>query len=129
MKKSLVFLMLISSVSMFTTSCKDDDEGSNPADLIIGSWQFVSYVSTECSDPDDNESETCSSDCEITIFTKDTVSFGGDTPEAYSTDGNKITFGTGSGADTYEFSVTESTLTVINKEAGDCKEVTTLKRV
>ncbi|MBX2943130.1 MAG: hypothetical protein KF860_12370 [Cyclobacteriaceae bacterium] len=129
MKKLLTIFLLLFTVSLFTTSCKDDDDSSNPADLIVGSWQFVSSVATECTNPADNESDTCTTNCEITIFTKDTVTFAGDTPEPYSMDGNKITFGTGSGADTYELSITGSTLTVTEKEPGDCKRVTTLKKV
>lgn len=129
MKKLLVFVLVLSTVSLFTTSCKDDEESANPADLIVGSWQFVGHVATECADPADNESETCTTNCDITIFTKDTVTFEGDTPEPYSIDGNKITFGTGSGTETYEFSITASTLIVTEKEPGDCKRVTTLKKV
>ncbi|MEZ4974671.1 MAG: hypothetical protein R2820_15270 [Cyclobacteriaceae bacterium] len=113
---------------LVSTSCKDEDDG-NPADLIVGSWRFVSYVASECSDPDDNENENCTSGCEVVVFTKDMVTFEGEPPESYSIAGNKITFGTGSGADTYEFSVTETTLTVIEQDPGECKEVTTLTRV
>ncbi|GAB1444665.1 hypothetical protein MASR2M41_02840 [Flammeovirgaceae bacterium] len=129
MKKLLTIFLLLFTVSLFTTSCKDDDDSSNPADLIVGSWQFVSSVATECTDPADNESDICTTNCEITIFTKDTVTFEGEPAEPYSIDGNKITFGTGSGADTYELSITGSTLTVTEKEPGDCKRVTTLKKV
>ncbi len=128
MKKLIVLLLTIPCVILLSTSCKDDAKSANPADLIIGSWQMVSFVASECADPADNETETCSTGCEITIFTKDTVTFEGEPSEPYSIDGNKITFGTGSGADTYEFSVTETTLIVTNT-AGDCKEVTTLKKV
>ncbi len=77
MKRSLVFLLLLSVAALFTTSCKDDDDNSNPANLIIGSWKMVSYVATECVDPTENGTETCSTSCEVTIVTKDTVTFKG----------------------------------------------------
>lgn len=128
MKKLSLLLLPIFCLILLSTSCKDDDDG-NPAELIVGSWRFVSYVASECSDPDDNESETCTSACEVVVITKDMVTFEGEPPESYSIDGNKITFGTGSGADTYEFTVTETTLTVIEQDPGECKEVTTLTRV
>lgn len=123
MKRSLVFLLLLSVAALFTTSCKDDDDNSNPANLIIGSWKMVSYVASECTDPTDNENETCSTDCEITIFTNDTVTFEGETPQTYKIDGNKITFD----GETYEFSVTETTLVISYK--GVCKVVVTMKKV
>jgi len=129
MKRSLVFLLLLSVAALFTTSCKDDDDNSNPANLIIGSWKMVSYVATECVDPTENGTETCSTSCEVTIVTKDTVTFEGETPESYTIDGNKITIGTGSGAYTYEFSVTETTLIISYKETGYCKVVVTMKKV
>ncbi len=128
MRKLFVLLLAMPCIILLLISCKDDDD-VNPADLLVGSWQFVSYVSSECVDPDDNESETCTTGCEITVFTKDMVTFEGEPSEPYSIDGNKITFGAGSGADTFEFTVTESTLTVFDIEPGDCKEVTTLKKV
>ncbi|HRK55192.1 MAG TPA: hypothetical protein PK185_14845 [Cyclobacteriaceae bacterium] len=123
MKKLFAIILVLFTVSLLTTSCKDDDDNSNPANLIIGSWKMVSYVASECTDPADNENETCSTDCEITIFTNDTVTFEGETPQTYKIDGNKITFD----GETYEFSVTETTLVISYK--GVCKVVVTMKKV
>lgn len=130
MKRLFAFLFLFSMASLLIISCKDDDE--NPANALIGTWKFVSYVASGCTNPDDNENSSCSTDCDTFIFTADklTIKASGDPDETltYTIKGNEITI-TDSGIPlTLAFVVSGSTLTLSNSENG-CDIIRTLTKV
>ncbi|HCM77148.1 MAG TPA: hypothetical protein DIS90_12245, partial [Cytophagales bacterium] len=64
--------------------------------------------------------------------TTDKVTYGDGDTDPYTISGNQITLGTGSKPETFEFSISGSTLILTSKRLpadGGCKEVTTLIRV
>ena len=48
-----------------------DKKGPDPTHPLVGTWIFKSYVDANCTDPLDNDSGTCSADCEKLIFKSD----------------------------------------------------------
>lgn len=73
-----------------TLSCSKKED---PAPSLIGSWKWVSDITTNCTDPADNGTYNCT-DCYILSFTATTFtfSFGSDSiTGTYSTSGNNLT--------------------------------------
>jgi hypothetical protein len=115
MKNYIKLLLIVFAIPMAISSCKDDDEGGSP----IGTWKTSSYTNTECADPDDNGSITCTSNCEVIIITENSIKFGSDPAEPLTISGNTFTVDGESGT----FVATGSTLTITFKDPGDCKTV------
>lgn len=129
MKNLFVFFLLASAISSLVISCKDDDE-SKPVDQLVGSWLEVSFVSSGCTDPDDNESSTCTK-CETLVATSSTLTFEGEPPYPYTADGNTLSVTVGTQIYKVVFAVNgdEMVLTIQDSPAdGNCKNVTTYKR-
>lgn len=129
MKKLFVFLLLLSSVSLLNTSCRKDDE-AKPADKLVGTWLEVSYVSSGCTDPNDNESGNCTN-CETLVATATTLTFEGEPPYSYTADGNTLSVTVGTQVYKVTIEVTDDTLVFTIQDSvsdGNCKSVTTYKR-
>lgn len=116
----LFFLTLI-------LSCSKDDP--KPAGSIIGSWKFASESLTGCTDPTDNGTDYCTSDCPILIIADGTWTFTDPVNSSnsgagtYTLSGNSITItvsaGTGySGTFTYTVSGTSLTFSDSNYGMG-----------
>lgn len=130
MNRLFVLLFMVLSVSLFNTSCKDDDDDAKPVDQLIGSWLEVSFVSSGCTDPADNETSTCTT-CETLVATSSTLTFESEPPYPYTADGNTLSVTVGSKIYTVVFAVTGDTLVVTIQDSaddGNCKKVTTYKR-
>lgn len=120
-------MLLILSLFLLLDGCKEDDPLQNPAEQLIGIWKETSYVVTECTDTAENENETCSSNCEIWVFTSTTITEDNDTPDPYTISGNIMTID----GSVFEFSINGTTLTLMfksNAANGNCKIVTTFNK-
>jgi hypothetical protein len=129
MKNLITLFLVVSVVSLCTISCKDDDD-AKPADLLVGTWLEVSFAATGCTDPDDNETNTCTA-CETLVATATTLKFGTEPPYPYTADGNtlSVTVGAQVFKVTIEVSAETLILTIQDSAAdGNCKNVSNYKR-
>lgn len=130
--KSIYLLTLIASLVFLFEGCKKDDEPT-PAEQLVGSWKEVSFVSSGCTNPADNESSTCTTTCETFVATATTLKFGSDTPLSYTSNGNTLTVTIpGQPSVTAVFSITGSTLTLTIQDSaadGGCKSVSTYSKI
>jgi hypothetical protein len=122
------FLALL-LVSFQFSSCSSDDDPEITAESLIGTWTQTSFVSTGCTDPNDNQDlSTCTTACETIVVTATTVSINGDAPMTYTTDGNTIT----TDGDTITWAISGTTLTITDVDSaadGGCTSVITYIRV
>jgi hypothetical protein len=130
--KSILILLSVAAMATMFDGCNDDNEEPSQAELLIGSWQIVSDVVSECTDPNDNYSETCTSSCETMVISKTEITMDGLT-FTYTVNGNTLSINMGSGVTlTVNFVVSGSTLTITLKDSladGNCKYVATYKKV
>ena len=133
MKNYFKILGLIFLIPLAFSSCKDDE---NNGASLVGTWEEVSFVSSGCVDPADNESFTCTSACERIVVTSNTITIDTEPVINYTVNGNQITatqaFGGGTITFTVTFVVTETTLTITQQtdaSDGGCKNVTVYNRV
>lgn len=128
-KRIFSMMTIAAMVILFIGCSKDDDKPANP---LIGSWKLISEVVSECTDPDDNYTDSCTTDCEIFIFTATTVSIDGDS-YPYTVSGNTIIIDFGSGISlSINYVVAGTTLTLTIKDSpqdGSCKNVYTFSKV
>ena len=98
MKTSKSIFLIVITILVFE-ACNEDDPAPDQSAELIGSWENVSFVATGCADPADNYNETCTSDCEILVITATTLTFDGEGPYSYTTNGNSMTinFNVGTG--------------------------------
>ncbi len=134
MKNFIKTLLFVFIIPVFIFSCKDDDE--TPGAALIGTWEEVSFTSSGCVDPDDNESYTCTSSCERIVVTENTVKVDSDPAIPYTVNGNQLTLTQSSGGITISFTVTfeisGNTLTITQQDDaadGGCKNVSVYTRV
>jgi hypothetical protein len=132
MKSRLSFFAVLLALGVTFSGCNDDDEKGSP---LIGSWRFVSETATECTDSDENYSETCSRDCEVIVITATTITTDDETLN-YTISGNQLTitetFGGVQISFTQTFNVSGSTLTLTSKDSADlgsCKYVITYTKI
>ncbi len=119
-----IFLMAL--VLILLEGCKKDDPA--PVNALIGTWKEVSIATSNCTDPLDDDTYICDTDCGILVFTATTLSTDGDTPVAYTLSGNALT----SDGEVLTFVIAATTLTFTYQEIpanGGCKLVMTYKRV
>lgn len=133
MKNFIKILGLIFIIPLVFSSCKDDE---NKGASLVGTWEEVSFVSSGCVDPDDNESSTCTVDCERIVVTANTITIDTEPAINYTVNGNQITlsqtFGSATITFTVTFVVTETSLTITQQDDasdGGCKNVSVYKRV
>lgn len=138
MKKLLLSLSAIALLTIFTTSCGDDDE--KPANPLIGTWALSKEVYSGCDDDADNSSvvSTCTeSECITLTFDasgnakttakSDDVQFSIDSK--YTTSGSNVTITTAGDPETAEFKVSGNTLTLTYSTDEDgCESVTTFTK-
>ncbi len=123
-------ILLIALMFLVFEGCNKDDPGPDQSAELIGAWEAVSFVSSNCKDPSENGTTTCTSFCEILVFTSTTVTFDGDGPFNYTTSGNSLTIDFG-GSQTGTYSISASTLTFTGQDSpadGGCKNVSTYKK-
>jgi hypothetical protein len=124
MKKAILQFSYVAVVCLCIISCKDDPAPPS----IVGTWTETSYVVSGCDDPTENESETCTSSCDVIVITDTTISSDGDT-QTYTKTGTTITVVYGSISVTASYTVTETTLVLTqDDDFGGCKYVSTFKR-
>ena len=114
-------------------SCKKDDPAASNA--LIGNWKFVSAVKTGCTDPNNNYSETCTTNCGTLAITASGWTFtqtGSPTESGtYTINGNQVTLTKpGGSTDDYTYAIVGSSLTFTNTSGGTgCVEVTTFSKI
>jgi hypothetical protein len=119
-------IFLVALMLVLFEGCKKDDPA--PANGLVGTWKEVSIVTSNCTDPLDNDTYNCDTDCGILVFTATTLSADGDAPVAYTVSGNTFT----SDGDVLTFVIAGANLTITYQEIpanGGCKLVMTYKRV
>ncbi len=133
MKNYIKLLVVVFALPLAFTSCKDDE---NAGSSLIGTWEEVSFVSSGCVDPADNETFSCTSSCERIVVTENTVKFDNDPVISYSINGNQITLTETSGSIsitiTVMYEVNGNTLIITQQDSasdGGCKNVSTYQRV
>jgi hypothetical protein len=131
MKFQFSFLAALLVLATTFSGCNDDDENTYS---LIGSWRSVSNVLTECTDTDDNYSETCSGDCDVLIFTATAITTDdNELVYTYTKSGNQLTATRKDGAViVFTFNVSESTLTLTTKDSADlgsCKLTLTYSKI
>lgn len=129
-KNGVYLMLLVMSVLISLDGCKKDDDPS-PAEQLVGSWKEVSYVSTGCTDPNDNESSNCTK-CDTMVATSTTLTFPGEPPYPYTANGNTLTITVGAQTYIATIVISGSTLTFTIQDStadGGCKSVTTFNKV
>jgi hypothetical protein len=128
--KSIYLIILTASLVFLFEGCKKDDPAPTPAEQLVGSWKEVSYVSTGCLDPADNESSNCTI-CETMVATASTLTFPGEPPYPYTATENILTITVGGQTYTATIAISGSTLTFTLQNSpadGGCKSVTTFTK-
>lgn len=129
--KAIKFFFLVALLLPFFEGCQsDDDPDPGQAALLIGAWQGTKYEATNCNDPDENETTTCTSSCEILIVTATTISFDGDV-YSYTAKGKKLTLNLGGTKITTTYSISGTTLTInyqSTEAQGGCTIVSTYEK-
>jgi hypothetical protein len=129
--KSTYLIILIASLVFLFEGCKKDDDPT-PAEQLVGSWKEVSFASTGCTDPNENESETCTTNCETLVASGSTLTFPGEPPYAYTANGNTLTVTAGGQTFTATIAISGSTLTFTIQDSpadGGCKNVITYSKI
>jgi hypothetical protein len=132
--RPLIIILTIAAMVNLFNGCNNDKEDPAPtqAELLIGTWQFTNGVVSECTDPLDNYTETCTTECETIVVTSSTVTMLGDS-YPYTINGNNLSINMGSGLTlTVNFVVSGSTLTITLKDSaedGNCKYVSNYKKI
>jgi len=116
----VVLIALAIPIAIFSCT-ESENEGGSP----IGVWKISSVTTTECADPGDNETFTCTSNCETTVITENSIQSGSDPSEPLTISGNTFTVDGQSGT----FVVAGSTLTLTYKIPGDCKLIIAYTKV
>jgi len=132
----LKFLLLSAfAFSLSVSSCKKDDE--KPSNPLIGTWIYTTDTATNCTDPDDDYTESFScttTDCNKITFKADgtystNIIVDGDTylsSGTYTISGNTFTLCRISDChDPLTFGVNGSTLTFTGKTSLGCTEINT----
>ncbi len=124
-------LFLIGVLFILVSSCKDEDPEPNQSALLIGAWEQVSQVSSNCTDPSNNGIYTCTSHCEAAVATATTITFDGEGPYTYTVKGSAMTVDFGGDFRKITISISGTTLTMTYQSTvpeGGCKFVTTYKQ-
>lgn len=127
MKESVNALILVSTIALFTISCKDE-----PAPVsLIGTWILSSTIVSNCDDPIDNSTDTCTTNCEW-VFTETRITFEIiSLPFAYTTDANTLFIHfTNNLIVEYNYFISGSTLTLttMDNPSVGCLSVSTFTR-
>jgi hypothetical protein len=132
--KSIFQTSLILSLFILTEGCKKDEPAA-PANPLIGSWKFVSYVASGCTNPTANETTTCStspSSCETMVFTSTQITFtqpsGASNSVSYTIKGSEIAVQGSAGNISLIYAVVGTTLTLSNNQNG-CNIVRTYSKI
>lgn len=125
-------LFFIAVLAVAIVSCKDDDKDSKPN--IVGTWLLTGTVYSNCTDSDDNGTETDTDGCAddncttITFASNGTFTFSDITDGSefsgsgtYTQSGSKLSIHTSFGDQDLTIAVTGSVLTATYTE--DCKTV------
>jgi hypothetical protein len=128
----IAMLAVVAMVNLFNGCNNDDDPTPTQAELLIGTWRLTNEVVSECTDANDNYSETCTVECETIVITASTITIMSSS-YTYTVTGNSLSINMGSGITlTVNFVVSGSTLTVTLKdtqEDGNCKYVSTYTKI
>lgn len=130
--KSILFLTAFLIVILSLEGCKKDDPAPTPAEQLVGSWKEVNRVSTGCTDPADNGTETCTTSCETMVASSTTLTFTGEPPYPYTADGNTLTVTVGTKVFIVTIAISGTTLTFTIQDSaadGNCKSVATYNKV
>ena len=109
----ILAMMAIAAMIIFVEGCKKDDPTPTQAQLLIGSWKEVSFVSSGCTDAADNGSSTCTTQCETLVVSNTTLTIGTES-WPYTVVGNTLTFTVGGQKVIVTIAVTKTTLVVIH---------------
>lgn len=122
-----IFLMAL--IIIFFEGCNKDD----PAPVsLIGTWILISEVASDCIDPADNFTDSCSGAyCEEWIFSETSISVG-IYSSSYTKSGNKLLVTVSPGViNEGIYSISGSTLTLTYQDSpadGGCKNVSTFTK-
>lgn len=137
MKRSFTYVLAAIVLFAMVISCSKDDPA---APSVVGTWKFISYVAASCTDPADEEDESCSgtlTECGSLVLTATTftntpgtLTGGSADTGTYAISGTTITITpNGGSAFSMTFSVTATTLTVSSEDSGTgCTTTTTFTR-
>ncbi len=121
-----ILLLLVSAIAC---SKKED-----PAPSIVGTWKSSTEIKSNCTDPNDNGTQTCTTDCFTITFTASTFTLTipglGGLNGNYTTSGSTLTLTVSGGSPTsgtYALTATTLTLTTTDSSSG-CTVVDTLIR-
>ena len=109
--------------------CNTDEQSPGPS--LVGIWEAVSSVVTDCTEAANNSNTTCTNACEKLDATSNTILFDGEGPYAYTTKGNSITINFIGVETVVTYSISGETLTFAFQDSpadGGCKYVNTYKK-
>ncbi|MBL7873599.1 MAG: lipocalin family protein [Cyclobacteriaceae bacterium] len=132
MIKDLYLIAVMFSIILIIDGCKQDDP--SPSEQLIGSWKYVSTVSSGCTDPTDNGTHTCSIDCTVLEFTSTTVKItdSSSITYTYTISGSTLKVTVQGQIETYTLSISGKTLTLTEQatmDDGNCKDVSTYTKL
>ena len=128
-------IYLIILTALVVGGCKKDDPAPINSESLVGSWKETISVTSNCSDPSENENYSCDTDCFRLIFTSNTLTIGVDGDQftetyTYTIKGNTISYAGNNGVTiSVTFEVTRTTLTLTRLLGGNCKNVSVFKKV
>lgn len=142
MKTYSKLLSLVIIIAGVVISCSKSDPAPTQAQQLVGNWQIVTQITTNCTDPANNEPlATCTASCSTLAVTATaltiTTPVAGSSPTVqnftYTVSGQTITT-TPASLGTIVFSVSATTLTIDSVEPpsgvdANCKTSMTFKRI
>lgn len=129
--QTIKVIIAVTSLFLLLNGCKKDDPAPNQAAELVGTWEAVRFVASDCTDPADNENTLCTSNCEILVITATTLTSDGEGPYTYTTSGNSLTINFGGDLETVKFAISGAELTFTHQDSpadGNCKSVSTYKK-
>lgn len=132
MKNQLPNTLLVVVCLFLAISCSK--KSADPVPSLVGSWQQISSSEINCTDPMNDDSSICTTDCATYVFTATSVSItipgAGAFSLTYTTSGNSITTNDGSSTDTGTFSIVGNVLTLsFPDDSNGCTDTITATRL
>ncbi|MBL7851259.1 MAG: lipocalin family protein [Cyclobacteriaceae bacterium] len=129
MKKLTLLESAYILVLLAAFACSKDE----PTPSLMGTWKFASETRSNCTDPADNGTGTCTADCFTLTFTATSYTFSAPgmttVNGTYTTSGNSITFTTSGGSSsTGTYTLKATTLELIATTSNGCTQVHTYNK-
>jgi uncharacterized protein (TIGR02145 family) len=137
LSKTFKFRIPLLLITVVLGACKNDEPAPDVSLKLIGAWELVRFVASNCTDPSDNEDTRCTSKCEKLVITASTITMVGEGKYTYKVsfvegwNANLLTISIAGSPRTVAFEVSDTELILTHQDTpadGNCKSESTYKR-